>query len=96
MNGNAAGRSCIACLTTLLLLSLACSSQINEKNYLKIDTGMTQEEVGKILGEPTESSGVDIGGFSGTTSVWKSEEGTISITFLNKKVAMKEFSKVEN
>lgn len=77
----------------LFFLSLAsCGSKVNEANFEKIKTGMTHEEVNQILGPPTESSGLSIGALSGTASEWKSENGTITIQFLNGKVWAKQLS----
>jgi hypothetical protein len=80
-------------LLLLLLALVACGSKINEANFDKIKKDMTQEEVYALLGQPTESSSLRIGGLSGSSSTWTSEEATISIQFLNEKVKAKEFSK---
>lgn len=76
-----------------MLASAACGSKINRTNFEKVTADMTEEEVREILGPPTESSGVSIGGFSGTASTWKSDDGTISIQFMNGKVMAKQFFK---
>ena len=78
------------------MILVACGSKVNQANFDKIQTGMTQEEVIAILGSPSESSSIDIVGLSGTSSEWISKEGTISIQFVNKKVRAKRFSKTSN
>jgi hypothetical protein len=76
------------------LALLACgSSRVNPDNFVKIETGMTQAQVTALLGQPTESSSVDIAGFSGTTSTWKSRDLTITVQFMNGKVVAKKFLK---
>jgi hypothetical protein len=70
-----------------------CGSKVNQANFDKIQTDMTLEEVEKILGPPTESSGVSLGGFSGNTARWESGDSAISIQFLNGKVMAKQFLK---
>lgn len=76
------------------LCLMACAgSKINQENFEKIKTGMTLAEVKAILGEPTESSSIDVAVFSGTTAVWKRKDITISIQFVNGKVIAKEFLK---
>ncbi|RJP14347.1 MAG: outer membrane protein assembly factor BamE [Candidatus Abyssobacteria bacterium SURF_5] len=80
-------------LIVLVLFSIACGSKITQANFEKIQTDMTQAEVYKILGEPTETSGVSIGEFSGGTSTWEGDDGVISIQFLNGKVVAKHFVK---
>ena len=72
----------------------ACdASRLTQENFDKIRTGMTQAEVTAILGEPTESSSMDVPVFSGTASTWKKDGTTITIQFANGKVVAKQFSK---
>jgi hypothetical protein len=71
----------------------ACSSPINQENFEKIQTGMTMTQVTAILGEPTESSSVDVAVFSGTVSKWKKGDVTITVQFVNGKVVAKQLSK---
>ena len=84
-----------AALGIILCLSLmACSGpDLSPTNFEKVKTGMTLDQVQKILGEPTESSSVDLAGFSGTVSKWKRGDVTVSIQFVNGKVVAKQFSK---
>jgi outer membrane protein assembly factor BamE (lipoprotein component of BamABCDE complex) len=73
---------------------VSCSvSKISQENFEKIQTGMPLSQVIAILGEPTESSSVDVAVFSGTVSKWKAGEATITIQFVNGKVVAKQFSK---
>jgi len=71
----------------------ACGSRINQADFEKIQTGMTMAQVTAILGEPTESSSVDVAVFSGTVSKWKAGDVTITIQFVNGKVVAKQLSK---
>jgi hypothetical protein len=71
----------------------ACGSKLTQENFDKIKTNMTFEEVKALLGEPTETSSVGIGGLSGTQALWKDKDAAITIQFVNNKVAMKNFSK---
>jgi hypothetical protein len=73
---------------------MACSgAKINQENFDKIKTGMTLPEVKAILGEPANSSSIDVAVFSGATAMWKGEGFTINIQFVNGKVIAKEFLK---
>ena len=73
---------------------LGCSgAKINQENFDKIKTGMTLAEVKAILGEPTDSSSIDVAVISGATAMWKGEGITINIQFMNGKVIAKEFLK---
>jgi outer membrane protein assembly factor BamE (lipoprotein component of BamABCDE complex) len=75
---------------------VACGSRVDQAHFDRIENGMEQSRVLAILGEPTSSSSVAIGSFSGTSSVWKSKDATITITFVNGKVAFKTFAKDGN
>lgn len=77
----------------LIGLLCSCESRINQANFDKIEPGMTQEAVLAVLGEPTESSSMNLAGLSGTASEWTQNGTTISIQFLNGKVKFKHFSK---
>ena len=85
-------------LAIVICMSLvSCSSlKISQENFEKIHTGMTLAQVTAILGEPTESSSVDVAVFSGTVSKWKAGDVTITIQFVNGKVVAKQFSKGDN
>lgn len=83
-----------ALLLTLFLLG--CDSKINEDNFKKVKNGMTLGEVKTLLGDPTSSKSMGVGGLvSGTSATWKDEKtgATIDIQFLNDKVQLATFSK---
>jgi hypothetical protein len=84
-----------ALLVGLLIVSLVgcAGSKITKENFDRIKLGMTQEEVQRILGPPTEASGIEIPVFSGTMSKWAQGDTVISVQFVNGKVVAKEFSK---
>ena len=86
---------CRALLVGLLIAGLVgCSgSKITKENFDQIKLGMTQEEVQRILGPPTEASGIEIPVFSGTMSKWARGNAVISVQFVNGQVVAKEFSK---
>ncbi|HEY9073349.1 MAG TPA: outer membrane protein assembly factor BamE [Desulfobaccales bacterium] len=79
-----------------LCLTACGSSRLTQENFDKIHPGMAQAEVTAILGEPTESSSVDVAVFSGTASTWKKDGTTITIQFANGKVVAKQLSKEKN
>jgi hypothetical protein len=84
----------LAWVAIVMLFLPACTgSKITQDNFDKIQVGMTQAEVKEILGEATESSSLDIAGFSGTTSTWRRKDTGITIQFVNGKVVAKQFSK---
>lgn len=85
-------RRTLAAVLAALALA-ACGSKVTAENFARIQTGMTQQEVVALLGEPTETSAVSIGGLSGGMSTWRDGNTTISIQFLNDKVQAKQLSR---
>ena len=79
--------------TWLLVLLLTACSKVTEENFAKVDEGMTEEQVTAILGKPTEANSVSVLGVSGTTSRWVGNGATITIRFVNGKVALKSYDK---
>ncbi len=75
------------------MLLIGCGSSVNQENFDRIQPGMAEMEVINILGEPTESSSMEIGTLSGTTSSWEDEGGKITIQFVNGKVKVRNFKK---
>jgi outer membrane protein assembly factor BamE (lipoprotein component of BamABCDE complex) len=81
-------------LGLLVVTLVACgSTKLTQDNFDKIQIGMTRAQVVIILGNPTESSSVDMAVFSGTISKWKYGDVTITIQFVNGKVVAKQFFK---
>ncbi len=72
---------------------LAACTKVTQENFSRIRDGMTEQEVTAILGSPTESSSGNILGVSGTSSKWAGGEATITIRFVNGKVALRSFDK---
>ena len=71
---------------------MACS-KVTEQNFAKIQDGMPEQDVLALLGKPTESNSVNLLGVSGTSSRWVSGDATITVRFVNGKVALKTFDK---
>ncbi|MCB2228515.1 MAG: hypothetical protein KQH53_17675 [Desulfarculaceae bacterium] len=83
-------------LALALALSLAaCGTSYDQETYDKIKINMTLKEAIALLGEPSESSGMSLGGVSGTSATWKDEHGTINLQFINGKVKVKTYTKPE-
>jgi len=73
------------------ILLIACS-RVTEDNYNRIESGMEEAAVIKILGDPDDSSSMGIGSLTGKSSVWDDGKARISIQFFNGKVKLKKFS----
>jgi len=86
-------RAVVFVMVICMSLASCIGSPISQENFEKIKTGMSLAQVTAILGEPTESSSVDVAVFSGTVSKWKAGDVTITIQFVNSKVVAKQLSK---
>jgi hypothetical protein len=80
-------------LGLIAAVAIAACSKVTQENYLKVQEGMSEEEVISLLGRPTESNSVNILGVSGTASRWVSRDAVITVRFVNGKVAFKCFDK---
>lgn len=78
----------IACISSLLLVVAACS-KVTHDNYQTIETGMTYEEVEKVLGKADLADSSSLAGISTTRAEWNGKDGTISIRFIEEKVRAK-------
>jgi hypothetical protein len=88
------GFKTVAVAMVFFLGLMACSgAKITQENFDKIKTGMTMAEVKAILGEPADSSSIDVAVISGGAAMWKGNGITINIQFMNGKVIAKEFLK---
>jgi hypothetical protein len=102
-----------AALVVVLCLAVpACGKKkVTKANYDKIEVGMTQEQVEKILGKGSKDEGGDgsnvaaqvgvaVGGVAsaptagpkGETYIWESGTRSITITFVDGKVRLKQSS----
>ncbi len=90
-------------LILVILLSGCATPRIDYTNFIKIEKGMTEQEVIRILGEPTKVTGgsVDTGtigallGFEnlgGTTMTWTTDKIKANIIFLKGKVKTKSYT----
>ena len=87
-------RTLLALVAALLLaLIVAACSKVNQENFLKIQEGMSEQDVISLLGRPTESNSVNVLGVSGTASRWVASDTVITVRFVNGKVAFKSFDK---
>jgi hypothetical protein len=77
----------------VLALLLAACSKVSQENYLKVEEGMTEEQVIALLGKPSESNSVSVLGVSGTVSRWVADDAVITVRFVNGKVGIKSFDK---
>lgn len=90
-------RFCLRGLLGLCLLMsvVACNSPVNQENFSRIEPGMPESEVITMLGEPAETTSIDLGLFSGTTATWRHKNTVIFVQFLNGKVQTKQMYRSE-
>lgn len=90
-------------MLAILLSSCATTPQrLTYTNFNKINKNMTEQEVINILGEPTKVSsgsidtGIDsilgIGGLSGTSMIWITNDAKANIIFVKGKVISLNFT----
>ena len=79
----------------LAALLIAGCSRVTQDNFLKIQEGISEQEVAALLGSPTESNSVNVLGVSGTASRWVAKDAVIAVRFVNGKVALKSFEKLQ-
>jgi cytochrome oxidase Cu insertion factor (SCO1/SenC/PrrC family) len=94
----------VTVLVVLLMFLLSCATpRFTYSNFTKVKEGMTEEEVIRLLGEPTDvtSGSVTTGGIgalfgvenlSGTNMIWKTTDGKANILFFRGKVKTKSFT----
>ncbi len=73
----------------------ACSSPINQQNFEQIKNGMSRVEVIKLLGKPTDAVSISLGNLSGSSTTWQHKDMKIVIQFVNDKVILKNFIKID-
>ncbi|MBE9561562.1 MAG: hypothetical protein IMF12_01685 [Proteobacteria bacterium] len=90
-------------LILVILLNGCATPPLNYTRFAKVVEGMTEQEVIKILGEPTKVTGgsVDTGtigtlfgmdNLSGTTMTWTTEEIKANVIFLKGRVKTKSYT----
>ncbi len=73
-----------AILLVGILLAIMGCSKVTPQNFEKLNSGMSYEEVRKIIGEPTNCESM----IGVKTCVWKDGEKTIDVKFLTDKVLL--------
>lgn len=73
---------------------LACS-KVTQESFDEVKTSMPMREVISILGEPTSSEQIAIGGLAGIAATWKDGNVQIDIQFLNDRVTVKSFNRTD-
>ena len=82
-------------LAGLLMLTLIACSKVTPDNYGKLEAGMSQEEVHKILGQPDDVSGGGIGTLTLSTETWNGPKHVVRITFAGDKMTIKSIEPTE-
>ena len=87
----------LRCILLAAAISLvACSSKVTVETYDQIKTGMSRDEVHKLLGKPDDTSAHDVGGvLSLSKETWKAGNKVLTVTYGNDKVALKSFDTPE-
>lgn len=76
----------------LLALALAgCGGSLDRESYDAVESGMTEERVIRILGEPDRSRSIGVGDISGTHLSWDGDGFTVSVQLVDGKVVSKQW-----
>ena len=73
----------------LAIVVAGCGSSVSQSNYDKVTTSMTEDQVTAILGAGKEQSGGGIAGLSAKVVMWQDGNKSITVSFVNGKVATK-------
>lgn len=73
-------------------LLLGCGFRFNPKNFARIENGMSEDQVTRILGQPSSvsSGSLPVINITGTEYVYQRGDSRASIAFVNGKVVFKE------
>ena len=82
----------LALLVAAAIVLAACS-KVTPENFAKVQSGMTEQEVIAILGNPTESTSREVLGITGTVARWTRGDTVVTIRFVGGKVAAKSLDK---
>jgi len=79
-----------------LVLLLCCCSNISRDNYQRVKNGMPKSQVVSLLGNPSQSSGIQFKGVSAVSLQWKYGSIKINIILIDNKVVLKSFNDSKN
>src|SRR5690606_2225606 len=71
-----------------ILLALTGCGKIDERDVSRISTGMSPEQVHKLLGEPHQVIRGSVGEYTGTSEMWYTAEAIITVQYLNNEVKL--------
>jgi len=71
-----------------ILLALTGCGKIDERDVSRISTGMSPEQVHKLLGEPHQVIRGSVGEYTGTSEMWYTAETIITVQYLNNEVKL--------
>lgn len=74
----------IAC--AFVAVVLAACAKVTPETFAKVQSGMSKDEVKKILGSPTEEKSGGIGALSAGTYVYRVGNHEYIVSFMNEKV----------
>jgi hypothetical protein len=89
MERNSMRRLFSSLLVVLVIVLLAGCQRLTAENLGKVEAGMTEQQVRKILGKPTTVDTGSMLGVTGTTYHYKSGGSEVSVVFVGGKVLSK-------
>jgi len=95
-------QSVIGFIIMVILLSSCATPRLTYTNFNKVKEGMTEEEVIRILGEPTKVTSVNVDTgigsllgldkLSGTNMIWNTDDAKANVIFFKGKVKSTNFT----
>jgi len=76
-----------AVVLAILLVVTGCG-RIDEQAMSRITTGMSPEQVHKLLGEPHQVIRGSVGEYTGTSEMWYTADTIITVQYLNNEVKL--------
>lgn len=83
------GKRCVAVLALLgTVLALPGCNKVDEHDASRISTGMSPEQVHRLLGDPHQVIRGRIGEYTGTSEMWYTDDSIITVQYLNNEVKL--------
>ena len=77
-----------------MLMVVGCDvNKLDQKHFDQVKVGMSEDDIQKVLGKPVQNDTLKMpGGDTASKEIWKENEKSITVTFINKKATTVEKS----
>jgi hypothetical protein len=77
-----------AAVVLVIVLTMTGCSNVDERDVSRISTGMSPEQVHKLLGSPHQVIRGSVGEYTGTSEMWYTADTIITVQYLNNEVKL--------